>query len=480
MSKPKLLRSKLLRSLIFPLVLLVLAGGVYLYLRHRPGAEKPAPDDDRIVLSKHEKSAILRMELESAAGRVVLVKKYGRWEVEEPYPVALNQAKVDDLAYSFSRLFAERVVEENPEELSLYGLEKPRATARAVLADESEVCFYVGDKTSVGDSYYLQMAGSPVVYTVWRTHGVNFQSTLDDLRERRLPRVTPEKVEYFRRKWPGVPEIEIRRTPELAEGEEETEFRLGFWQMDRPYARSQWVDGTEFTKAIQGLSMLWIDEFVDDHPSDLARYGLANPRGELLVEAADNTLHLFFGKETKDGLVYFKTADADNVYAMKKSRLSLMEMKPFALVEKFILLAFIDKVEEVIVETGEEEYSLTIERVEKPEIERKKKGEEGETAAIYRVNGREVEEEAFKKLYQEIIGLRVDTENDRKLAAGEPEIRVGFVFATSDRQKLSFGFLPHDKDFYAVVRDGTSDFLIARNRVEKMLAAVRAHAGAKN
>ena len=37
MSGPKLLRSKLLRSLIIPLALLVLAGGVYLYLRYRQG-----------------------------------------------------------------------------------------------------------------------------------------------------------------------------------------------------------------------------------------------------------------------------------------------------------------------------------------------------------------------------------------------------------------------------------------------------------
>lgn len=469
-------RSKLLRSLVFPLVLLVMAGGIYFYLRHRQGAGEPAVDDGRIVLSSHEKNAVLRMELETAAGRVVLVKKDGRWQVEEPYPVALNQARVDDIAYSFSRLFAERVVEEEPEDFGLYGLDEPRATARAVLADQSQLVFYLGDKTSVGDSYYLQVAGSPVVYTVWRTHGVNFQAALDDLRERSLPRLNPEEVEYFRRKWPGAPEIEIRKTPELAGDEEETEFRLGLWRMDAPYARPQWVEGNEFAKVIQDLPMLRIDEFVDDHPADLSRYGLANPRGELLVQGAENTLHLLFGGENKDGLVYFKTPGADNVYAMKKSRLPVMEIKPFALVEKFILLAFIDRVEQVLIEDGQEEYSLTIERIEKPEAKRGK-GEEEASEAVYRVNGRETEEEAFKKLYQEVIGLRVDAENDRQLVAGEPEIRVSFVFDTSDRQMISYGFLPYNKDFYAVTRDGTADFLIARSRVEKMLAAVRAHAG---
>ncbi len=476
MSGPKLLRSKLLRSLIIPLVLLVLAGGVYLYLRHRQGAKEEPVADNRIVLSRHEKEAILRMELESAAGRVVLVKKDGEWQVAEPYPVALNQARADDIAYSFSRLFAERVVEENPEDLGLYGLEKPRATARAVLADQSELRFNLGDKTSVGDSYYLQVAGSPAVYTVWRTHGVNFQAGLADLRERSLPRLKPEGVKYFRRQWPGVPVIEIRKTPELAEGEEETEFRLGLWRMDLPYARPQWVEGNEFAKVIEGLSMLWIDEFVDDHPADLGRYGLAKPRGELLVQGEENTLHLLFGVE-KDGLVYFKTPDADNVYAMKKSRLSVMELKPFNLVEKFILLAFIDRVERVLVEAGEEKYALTIEREEKPRA-KKGKGEEEEIAAVYRINGRETGEEAFKKLYQEIIGLRFDAENDRKQVAGAPVVQISFTFGTSDRRMMSYGFLPYDKDFYVVTRDeGTADFLIARNRVEKMLAAVRAQAG---
>ena len=469
-------RTRLLRSIIFPLVLLILAGGVYFYLKNRQGTKEEPVADNRIVLSRHEKDAVLRMELESAAGRVVLVKKDGEWQVEEPYPVALNQARVDDIAYSFSRLFAERVVEEDPEDLSLYGLEKPRATARAVLADQSELLFYLGDKTSVGDSYYLQAAGSPTVYTVWRTHGTNFQAALDDLRERRLPRLQPEGVQYFHRKWQGVPEIEIRKTPELAEDEEETEFRLGLWRMDAPYARPQWVEGNEFAKIIEGLSMLWIDEFVDDRPADLSRYGLANPRGELLVQGEENTLHLLFGAENKDGMVYFKTLDADNIYAMKKSRLPVMELKPFDLVEKFVLLAFIDRVKQVRIEAGGKEYTLTIERVEKPQA-KKRKGEEEESAAVYRVNGRETEEEAFKKLYQEVIGLRFDAENDRKQVAGEPEVMVSFVFDTSDRQVISYGFFPYDKDFYVVTRDGTADFLIARNRVEKMLAAVRAQAG---
>ena len=37
MSKPKLLQNKLLRSLIFPLILLVIAGGIYFYLAHLQG-----------------------------------------------------------------------------------------------------------------------------------------------------------------------------------------------------------------------------------------------------------------------------------------------------------------------------------------------------------------------------------------------------------------------------------------------------------
>ena len=189
-------RSKLLRSLVFPLVLLVMAGGIYFYLRHRQGAGEPAVDDGRIVLSSHEKNAVLRMELETAAGRVVLVKKDGRWQVEEPYPVALNQARVDDIAYSFSRLFAERVVEEEPEDFGLYGLDEPRATARAVLADQSQLVFYLGDKTSVGDLLFTG-GGFTCGHTVWRTHGVNFQAAW--ICGRAFP-VEPGGVQYFHRK----------------------------------------------------------------------------------------------------------------------------------------------------------------------------------------------------------------------------------------------------------------------------------------
>ena len=49
------------------------------------------------------------------------------WEVDYPHPVTLKKTAVDDIAYSFASLYAERVIEEEtPEDLEPYGLKNLR------------------------------------------------------------------------------------------------------------------------------------------------------------------------------------------------------------------------------------------------------------------------------------------------------------------------------------------------------------------
>ena len=120
-------------------------------------------------------------------------------------------------------------------------------------------------------------------YTVRRTHGVNFQGHPG------RPARTPSSTGSSRSRWSisggngracrrwrsgGPPNYRGRggnRVPPrlLADGGTVRPSPVGGWN--------------RIHQAVQGLSMLWIDEFVDDHPADPLPLRQDNPRGELLV-----------------------------------------------------------------------------------------------------------------------------------------------------------------------------------------------------
>ena len=112
------------------------------------------------------------------------------WEVEYPYEVELKQINVDNIAYTFASLSAERVIEEEtPEDLSIYGLDNPQAVGKATLKDGSEKILYLGNETPKGNTYYLMVEGDPRVYEVWMNHGQHLLYTLADVRDKSLTRL---------------------------------------------------------------------------------------------------------------------------------------------------------------------------------------------------------------------------------------------------------------------------------------------------
>ena len=97
--------------------------------------------------------------------------------------------------------------------------------------------------------------------------------------------------------------------------------------------------------------------------------------------------------------------------------------------------------------------------------------EEDEVVTTYMVNGKEVEEEAFKKTYQSIIGILVDAENSKQLEEN-PEIKTTFYLNKGTNREIHVNYVPYDNDFYAVFRSGKAEFIVNKEAVHKMLDKV--------
>ena len=467
------------RSFIVLIVVFALVLGVYLYLANRPPETPEVVEKEPVVnISKLDQEQILKLSIDNGNLEEPLIFERETKVVEgsdkdeepetdtywintTPYPVKLDQAKVDELSRSFTALNAEIVVEEDPQDLSLYGLDKPAATGTAYLDDNTKVTINLGSKTAEGTTWYLMKEGDPKVYTVYNQHGQRLNYVLSDFRDKTLPKVDNTNLAYLSISGKDRREIEIMTNEDITE--EQAAYGFNLYYMTKPFKKPRGVDGEKLNGYLEKLSDFSIKGFVEDHPADLSKYGLDDPRLRFFIKDQDgNTLDLSFGNSLEDGTVYFKTPESDAVYLMDESRMEAMKFEPMAVADKFALLMNIQDVDEVTIEGRGRKNTLNIVRTtEKAE----KDDEEHEIIETFFLDGEEVEEKPFKAFYQSLIGIVVDMDKPNT-AKGRPELKITYHLIEGGEATVTL--YPYDRDFYSLVSDGDmeSEFLIYRNRLD--------------
>lgn len=454
-------------AMLITLGVLAALAGVYAYLRLKPAPEAPALEEGaRKELSKLDEAKLVKIVLsERPEGTLTLLKKDGAWVLDPPYPVKLDESTVSDLVYSFTALFAERTIEEQPSNLAQYGLVPPRAVARAWLDDGTVKTILLGDETPAGNTYYLQVEGDPAVYTVWMNHGQHFHWRAVDLRSKALlTTIKAEEVTYYKARLRSGETIEvIEKTPD-----ELKQFQLGFGKflMVKPFPAPRGVDAEKFDPLLQGIAAITIAEFVDDAPASLAPYGLERPWGELLVRDKAGSLHLLFGADRGSDKVCFKIAGERAVYATDRYKLDFLNAKAFDLVDKFLFIPNIDDVDRLEVTAAGATHVFTLTRTTKKAAE---EGAEDEVLVTYTGDGRDLKEDSFKKFYQAVIGLAAEGTIDRTVA-NNPVVKVRFLLNTGSKRDVTVALAPYDKIFYASFVDGVGGFALTKAQVESMLA----------
>ncbi|NLL69842.1 MAG: DUF4340 domain-containing protein [Epulopiscium sp.] len=452
-------------TLILLGLLLVALIGTSIYLTKRPPKEDvPAEvNEGKIALSQHDREDAVKMILESKGNTLLFERGEDGWIVNGDSSITLDESSVKDLEYSFSNMYSEQIVEENPQDLDKYGLQKPLAIATVILKDGTEKVFYVGNQTPAKNTYYLMVKEDPKVYTVWMNHGNHFTASLEDFRDRSLPNVDTQQLSYFKLERQEQPTIEIALNEEESEAKA---YGVGIWNMLQPYRQIHTINTEEFSKQLEKIPSFKVQDFIEDYPQDLKKYGLDQPSMILqMKDMEEGEVHLLFGNEYDNDNLYFKLADRPAVYGMKKSSLEILyTLEPFAVVDKFAYIVNIDFVDQIQIQTKDKDYSIQLKREIKKAQE---EGKEDETITTYFINNKEVEEKPFKELYQSLIGIMVDAENKETLEES-PEVSMAFTLNVDPKQVV-VDYVPYNRDFYAVFRDGTSEFLASKGQVTKIL-----------
>ncbi|MDR0567742.1 MAG: DUF4340 domain-containing protein [Spirochaetaceae bacterium] len=415
-------------------------------------ARKTAPPESGYTPKEYIALSALNREdpgvVELPLAGVRLERTGDLWSANPPLPGPLNQTEVSGLFRSLAGLQAERIIEENPPDLSRYGLDPPSGRVILQTGAGETAEFLGGAMTPSRTGYYVMRAGDPKVYLVSVYLGSGIFADTFRIREKAVSRsFTLPDVQRFLLESDSV-RIDIRAKPEDAPLLAPFSTHI----MTSPYKAVRGVAGEAFEDLLKGFQYLTVQAFADPSPADLAQYGLDKPL-RAYIETNDQKIDLLLGKR-ENGLQYAQRQGQTEVFTLNEIQ-PLIGLSPFSLTDKFALIVNIDRVDSVTVSGIRGTLTGEIRR------------QNGETAYFF--NGRAAEEKSFKNWYQKVIGVLADAElPEGPQPAGTPETVISYRLNNPAGTEAAIGFIPYDRGFYALAAEGIAEFLVSRSQISAM------------
>lgn len=235
------------------------------------------------------------------------------------------------------------------------------------------------------------------------------------------------------------------------------------------------VDSDALSTLSDNVAAISISEYVGNVSEPDNPYGMDNP---IVIVANDTNgaeIRFEIGNDLGDGHTYICVDDTGDVYLTETSQIEFARTLTVAgIVDRFSNIINITKVDSLDVTTPEGSYELKIERV--PEVDEEGNpslDDDGEQIIneVFYFNGEETDEDAFKQLYQEVIGILVNGMTEDYDIPGEATVKVVYHLNVEPGE-FTVEYVPYTRDVYAVRRDGHTYFYVNNSTIEGMIQAL--------
>ena len=413
-----------MRGLTSTLVLIVVLAGLggYIYFvdskRPEPGVDGGAANEKVYAL---EVDKIDELKLTYNGETSLLRKSATGWTMVEPVQTEADPAEAISLAQALTNLERVRVLDENPGDLTPFGLAQPPIVVEFKGAGVSG-SLKLGRKTPTQGEMYAQKNGEQAVFLVSSVQETSFNRTPFDLRDKKILKFDREKAD-------AVTLVRDGNTMALARTGSE-------WKVTAPLASRS--DYSAIEGLLTRLSTSNMSKLLESDAKDLAKYGLDKPVMTITVGAGSAKTVLAVGK-TENDQTYARDASRPLVFTVDTTlqgdftkafdeyrKKELFELRSFYVTR---LRAVLDA------PGGPKTYELEKVKGEKPT--------DSESWKVTRVGGAShtANAEAMDDLLAKLVALKAESFVDAKTKTGldKPALVVGASFDEGKFERVRFG-----------------------------------------
>ncbi len=464
------------KKLIIPLVLLVLLVGVYFVVTNLPEGEEEIPDntpkeviqifefdknDLTEIIMENKKETLhfryetIQVEKETTnADGTVTTEMVDRnvWLPVEPADMNVRSSSVDSIAWNANTLKAQKLIEENPSDLAVYGLDNP-VVITFKMKDNTQYILQVGNKTPTGGAYYAKKEGESTVYTIGDYEAKKFVQTKLELLETDIYDKEYTALDVAAMKFSRNGKLLFDATSE----EEGTK-----WVLSYPIvAEARYENMYLIAEAISTIS---VSEYVDENTTDLTKYGLETPPYIFEYSIDGQDYKISFGKKQPDNKAFYAMLNDENlIFTVNASGFTFLDKPIEEIVNPFVHLQNINEVSEM---------RITMDG--RIDISKINVDTEDEDKSTYEFNGALMTSEKddkyvrlFKKYYQGAIGLTVDKMNlDVNPVLEDPVVHIEYTLKTGEKIEVDLVSEPEGVYFYAFKNGEYTGLMIRQSSLE--------------
>ena len=282
------------------LVVVMLALGAYLYFveSKRPAGSDAEKKDKAFAV---EADKIDQITVKSESGERTTLRKNGTdWAIAEPVSAKPDAGEISGLTSNLASLEIQRIIDENPADLTEYALTQPRVelTFKAGGQDHK---LMIGRKTPPGSDLYARIDDQKRVVLIPAFVDTTFNRTTFDLRDKAVLTVNRDEIGSL-----AVTAGANTMRFEKAGGE---------WRIAQPVAAR--ADFSAVEGLVSRLTTLQMKSIAAPQASNLAQYGLDKPAATVAIGSGSSQALLAIGKPSGEGAVYARDSSKPMVVTIE-------------------------------------------------------------------------------------------------------------------------------------------------------------------
>ncbi|HVH88599.1 MAG TPA: DUF4340 domain-containing protein, partial [Terriglobales bacterium] len=207
-----------------------------------------------------------------------------------------DQSVVSGVLSSLSSLSSDRLVEEKAPDLGQFGLTSPKLELEVTAKNNAVHKLLIGDETPTGNGSYAKLDNDPRVFMIASYTKNNIDKSVNDLRDKRLLTIEPDKVSRVN----------------LGANQQQIEFGRDKdqWQIVKP--RPLRADGFQVDELVRKLGDAKMDLSSDDQKKTTSAFASGKPVATAKVTTNSGTQELQVRKNKND--YYAKSSVVAGIY----------------------------------------------------------------------------------------------------------------------------------------------------------------------